>query len=563
MTPPTEADSRLLTAWSRDLSVCTAAELRERWSGTPAEAVDRLDPLGFEGRLRDHHFLYFLAERVFFDNPEGQSLLHPPLHRDIFCAGLEEYLLAPTGGDAGFMNIHSRETLKSTFHHGVGPLGMALRFKHLYGRDARQALIHQKEMQASLNLMRLKSKVINHPWLRHHWPEFCSAEDFGTKLYFNWPCKSNRGDQTEYSIFASGIGADYVGLHFDMMWFSDLVNIDHRFSKVLREDVAAKHDALMYTSTFKGGKKLYDGTPYHAMDQWNKMMRANLDGKVIYKLITNGAIDLDREDVPADDPVRLIYPNHLTYEVLENLRNQERARSGNDDFWWLQMQCQVRSSRMIAAQWDWVRHCKQEEVPPTTYRCIFVDPAWKGTENSGEGDDACVAVLAFERRGSLMFMYVLDGVCSNEMTDAEGRAVVFQFMKRYGVVDVAPEERGGKAFKQSLRNEAQTRGAWINVLDLKSQQTNKGQRITSFLGEAQAGRVFLCEEAEADFKEKFRDQFENFPQLDHDDVLDCVSYGRDSNVTERVVPMWNAHTGPWWEQHSEDTPDYATRYCLR
>ena len=217
---------------------------------------------------------------------------------------------------------------------------------------------------------------------------------------------------------------------------------------------------------------------------------------------------------------------------------------------------------MIAAQWEWVQHCKQEEVPHSTYRCIVVDPAWKGTDNAGEGDSAAIGVVAMEKRGTFVYRYVLDGLVSNELTDAEGRSAIFQFMKKYGVVDVGVEEFGGKSFKQSLRNEAQTRGVWINVLDdLKLQRTNKSQRIVNFLGEAQCGRVWLCEECDYDFKEKFEEQFRDFPQLEHEDVLDALAYSCDPALSGLVVPAWNENTLPWWQRKQEESLPRRTRYC--
>jgi hypothetical protein len=156
--------------------------------------------------------------------------------------------------------------------------------------------------------------------------------------------------------------------------------------------------------------------------------------------------------------------------------------------------------------------------------------------------------------------YILDGCISNSMTDAEGKNVIFAFMRQYGVVDVGVEEFGGKAFKQSLRNEAQTRGVWINVLDdLKSQRTAKGQRITNFLAECQNGRTWLAEECDTDFKEQFKDQFIDYPQLDHEDALDCVAYSCDPAVSSRIVPQWNTAT----VSPNASEPEFSrrTRYC--
>lgn len=552
MTEPRTAETELLKAWSRDLATCLAEEIPPRWSAPERSAIDKLDPLGFDGRLRDHSPLWFLASNIFFDNDPG--LLHAPLHRDVVCREFEDYIYRDGAADsAGLLLLIQRDSFKSTFSHGVLPLGFTLRMKHLYGEDARILLCHHKEAQASANLQRLKQKA-SHPWMKLTWPEFAieAGEDLGTKLAFNWPCKEV-GRTAESSIMASGMGGRMTGYHFSLRINDDIVTEEHRDSKVMRDEAFDKYTAMRFLRDTRKSWEVNTGTPYHPNDLWSKLIRANVEGKPLYKSRLIAAIG---------DDDRLSFPNRHTYDYLEKIRQEEISRSGNDDYFQLQMLCRYRSTRMIAADWNWMKFCKQEDVPASTYRCILVDPAWKGTENSGEGDSAAIAVLALERRGALVFRYILDGCISNTMTDAEGKAAIFSLMRRYGVTDVGVEEFGGKSFKQSLRNEAQTRGVWINVLDdLKSQRTAKGQRITNFLAECQSGRVWLAEECDADFKEQFRDQLTDFPQLDHEDALDCVAYSCDPAISARIVPRWNDATIPHWQQEQEETAPRRTRYC--
>src|SRR2546425_12461019 len=91
-----KAKAELLLRWARDLSTCTADEIRARWAD-PIEqkAVDALDPVGFAARLVNHNPIYFLAERCWFDNvADDPTYLYAPFHRDRVCGPILDYTLA-------------------------------------------------------------------------------------------------------------------------------------------------------------------------------------------------------------------------------------------------------------------------------------------------------------------------------------------------------------------------------------------------------------------------------------------------------------------------------------
>lgn len=553
------AEERLLREWARDLSTLTADEILPRWSDSARSAIDSLahqhNLAPFSEQLVNHNPLYYLAERVFFDN--DPALLYAPLHRDIVCKEFTDYCFGPPNTNiAGLLLLIQRDSFKSTFSHGVLPLGWGLRNWHLTKDIPPALLTHHKANQASDNLERLKTKML-HPWMKVVWPEFTTEnlKDCGTKYDFNWPCEAG-GRRSESSVMAAGMGARMTGYHFGLRINDDIVTEEHRDSKLLRDEAFEKYTAMRFLRDTRRSWEVNTGTPYHPNDLWSKLIKANVEGEALYRARLIGAIG---------DDDSLSFPTRHTREYLDRIRQEEYSRSGNDDYFQLQMLCRYRSTRMIAAQWEWVKHCKQEEVPPTAYRVITVDPAWKGTENSGEGDFASIQVWAMEKRGSMVYRYLIDGLHANDLTDAEGRHAIFEFMRKYGVVDVAPEEHGGKAFKQALRNEAQTRGTFINIIDLKTSSgrgaVSKSQRITTFLGECQLGRTFICEEVDFELKEHFKDEFENFPQVDHEDALDAAAYTNDPAISERIVPQWNDQTKPWWQRTEEPEQPRRTRYC--
>jgi hypothetical protein len=380
---------KLLKLWARDLSTLTAEEIRAKWGRSECEALNHAlqrarQPL-FEDQLVNHNPIYFLAERLYFDNVADQpEFLYPPLHRDGLSASLLEYLLSPVGQYSGHLTIIQRDSFKSTFHHGVGPWFVALRAWNTGKVLPRQLLCHQKEPQASANLMRMKDKARFHRWLRATWPEFCTTEDFGTKLKFNFPCRPENLGYSEHNIHAGGIQADYTGLHFDHVWFSDLENEDHINSKVVRDDVRQKYDSLMYIVDMKSGKKIHDGTPYHINGLW---MRFQRDKKL--HMFWQGA--------HLDDGT-LSHPHRHSEEVLKAIQQKELDTSGTDDLYWLQMECKPKHSRVIATDPAWIQFIDPQEISPESWRVITVDPAWKGTKNAGEGDSASIQVWGLEYR---------------------------------------------------------------------------------------------------------------------------------------------------------------------
>lgn len=549
-----EAD-KLLVDWSRDLSVCTEEELRDRWTGDELKAIDRLDPIGFEARVTDHSFIYYVAQRLFFaDVIDDPAFLYTPFHRDMICRPIERYALAPSRRDRILVLLAQRESFKSTFQHGATPVALTLRDYLINSRHARVCLQHQKLDLAQHNLVRVKERCFNSKWFEKVWWEFYSPNDLGTKDAFDWPCLPP-GKFSENSMQAASLDTDLTGKHFDWFLCSDLVTPEQRYSKTLRNQTLRKFSSVKYTLDTKNGRLMLDGTLYHPADLNSKQSTAKAkDGSLLHEVVKIGA-----GGKRAGKPLTL--PFRHSEEFLEADRADQIATTGTDDLWWLQMQNEIRASSTIATDMSWLRYCTQKDVGIDSWRVIVVDPAWKGTPNAGEGDSASIQVWALEKRGNLLLKFLMDGVHSNMMTDADGKAEIFRLARQYFVMDVAPEERGGYAFRQALSNEAATRGQFLNVIKLKSMQVNKAWRITSFLGDVQSGRVFICEECDPVLRLAFESQFESFPQCmdDEDDAIDCAAYTSDQAVAEAYMPKFNFAALP--PLHDQMMYQPRTKYC--
>ena len=548
--------------WARDLSTCTENELRTRWAEKDLiEAINILERSnfpqdGFERRVSGHNPLFYLAENLFFDNVRGDSdYLWAPFHVKNFCEPMLDFYGAPTNAYTGFLLLAQRDSFKSVFGHGVAPMFCTLRAWHLEGRYERLALIHQKFAQASINLNRLREKSLTHPWFREVWTPFCAEDKYGTQETFNWPVADQFMSQIgAVSVVAAGLTSDLTGYHFDDMFFSDLVVKEHSKSKIMRENTEMLYKGFKYTLDQKRGRKWHDGTRYHINDLWGKLLK---DERLRKVEISAGADPSSGLNLPP-----LSFPTRHSWEKLQIMRQEEIDQSGTDMMWWLQMQNMPRASSMLAADIKWFKEIKPSEIPGDCWRATFVDPAWKGTKNQGEGCNASIQSWAFWRVGNLVLQALLELTCSNEMTDADGRKEVIRHMRKWNIMDVAPEERGGKSFGTNLANDCVSIGLPLNIIELKSQQTGKEQRIASFLGTLQSGRVYIMKGCNA---KPLLDEVEDYPQTELKDNVDCAGYTADPAITEAYTPLFNTQrleeSRPWARQPERDFVPQLTRYC--
>ena len=559
--------AEFMRRWARDLSTCSEEELRFRWGSVEERgAVDRLDPLGFERRVRGHSWLYYLAERVFFDNVRGdRSYLDAGFHRDLICKPTETYLQSDGRAEPGLVCVAQRDSFKSSFFHGVLPVAFSLRRYNLFHEHARVCLVHEKELQASGSLVRIKQRTSGSDWFRDIWgadkdgPGFWCGEDIGTKTSFTWPCVPP-GLFQEPSLVAAGLGADLTGWHFDLVCYSDLVNKDHRWQRALRDAVQRDFSGMIHVRDTRRSWVTVDGTLYHPSDQNARLLAAkNGKGEPLYKTIVLGA-----GGKRAEKPLTL--PQRHSEAVLEARRLEIISTDGNDDMWWLQYQNIINSQRMMVASTSWIRHCNQRDIPTEGFLVLLVDPAWKGSWNYGKGDHAAGELWKCVRKGSLVHRYLVDGFYSNEMSADAGTREILRLCRKYGCMHVAPEERGGAGYRTQLRLDAVSAGLPIEVLNLKSMTRKKADRAASFISLLEAGLVWFCEEAEPGLVEALTQQISIFPACidDEDDAIDCAGYLNDPVVLDLYSNAFpEVDNSPWnriMRQRMEQMDAPVTRY---
>ena len=573
---------RLSVALSRDLCTMTADEIRSSWSQVERAAAEKIFRRPFDEFLVGHNPIYFFGQKVFFDN--DPSLLWPPLHRDRLCRALLDYELEEPGASAGLIILMQRDSFKSTFTHKVFPLHAQLRAKHLYGKDLRIAILHQIEGHASANFYSMKMKTVQHEWFKQVWKE-CSAEkDYGTQTEADLPWKST--PFSEPSFFATGLKSKKTGLHFDFMQFSDPVTEDDIKSHIVRSQGALNYDACKFMLDTKVGKRVIDGTRYHIRDLHGMNLETGQYRSLIVRAIEcsdggticahhkeHGGTCLDsflKASLEDCFPDGLSFPTRHTFKHERDIYD-ELQRKNMEWLWWLQQQNETRSASAITGDSRWFRHCALSDVSPSAWRAVLVDPAWKGTDNHGKGCDAAIEVWAFERKGTILVKTLLDGVVSNELDPDDGLHEIYRLAHKWGVIDVAPEERGHPGLTAAVQNKFTSGGRQVNIIKLKTTNQGKQGRMVTFLGEAKSGYIYIANSCPDIVENKLFEQTDDFPQCLEgiNDALDAAAYGCDPAVAESFVPMFNSEASnpmfsklPWWMQPKQQNDQgFGSRYC--
>lgn len=546
---------RIKIAFFRDLATRTEQEVAGLWAGAKLTALEKTNPGLFDGLIRDHNPIYFIARRVWFDNEDPKDpMLYPQFHRDQLCRALLDWELTERHNYAGMVLMAQRDSYKSTFAHGAYVHFRIWRAKYVEGRDLRYAIVHHSQDMIAEKVNLLKAKSIHSDFIRQVWNtdglRFAADEDWDNNKGFNWPCKT-KGIFKERSVSGFGMGSNRTGDHYDRVTFDDTVTDEHKESRRIREGAFSRYTSTLAMLDRRDGCHELIGTPYHAHDLYAKLEKAG---------------DYLSINIPAGG-------KHANKPLTIGLRGMQKHLDaklkihkalGEEWFYWAQYQIERRHDSQIATDPAWIKRITQEEFDErcgeTAIRVALVDPAWKGTKQSGEGDSAAIAMVALETVGVLTNIYILDGVHDNTLTAHDGIDTIFALMRKWGSSDVAPEEHGGYTFRGFLEEEANKRGIYLNIIELKTKNVGKKIRMVMFGKRAQGGGVYLVDSCNESFANAFLGQFEEFPQNDHDDALDAVAYSCDPAILEQYSAPFN-HRAAFRDESTYPVTEQLTRYC--
>lgn len=325
-----------------------------------------------------------------------------------------------------------------------------------------------------------------------------------------------RTGRKEASVSTSGLVSGMrTGGHYDLLVYDDVVTPE---SVTTPEQIQKTTDAWSMSlnlGTLTATKHWYIGTRYSMFDTYDYMLRL-------------GTIR-ERRHICHDANGK---PVLLPQEEYDKKKREMTSRD-----WASQMLQQPIGEGELLMDASWFNtYMRVPEIPMNIY--VFADTAQK----KGEGNDYTVfEVVGF---GADRRKYLLDMV-RDKLKQSERAAKMFGLVEKWSPLIVFYEENAAPDDEEYMAKLMETRGRFsLKMFRRKPSDGSKRQHIESLEPEFREGLWWFPSSLKyqqydgsvRDLTQDFlRDEFLTYPQVAHDDMLDCLSNATAYN--EDVTPF--------------------------
>lgn len=337
-------------------------------------------------------------------------------------------------------------------------------------------------------------------------------------------------------ILAAGITGSLRGINFDD-YRPDLIIVDDpqtdemAASREQRESIknlllGAVRNSLAPAVDEPNAKLIMAVTPQHPEDVALTAMRSSSWTTLISPCWTADTMHLG-----VDQQVSVWEDRFPT----EDLRKQklEMIQENKLSVFAREMECRIVSPETSSFKAAWLQFY---ERPPAISNCVLaIDPVPPPSEvQIAKGlvgkDFECQAVWG---RANGQY-YLMDYVINRGHEPSWSVAKCFELARRYRVFKIVVESTAyQRTLKWMIEKEMQRRGIYYPVVDYKDRRA-KFARITGTLSPlATQGLLWVNP-----LQSEFISQFENYPNVDHDDILDACSIA----LSELVNPFLEAES---------------------
>ena len=559
ITPKTEADKVALIV-ERDLCTLTGSRLLAKYDKPDyRDAFFTVTGKQVADYAPAHNPFWHYLNKVWFDEPEGQALLYPPRHRDELAAGFLKLATGELDGYDGFHYQYPRRGIKTTtmeaFADWVGKF-----HKVADGMDVTLLYTHNSDQQAKSRLETIKNKNRHHRYIQTVFPDFAiPSGEYGTKEEWSWPCRQSAGSVAEASMTAMSAASKKAGRGYNYVMIDDWEDEESRNSPIIRSGLADNYDQLRKLKAVPFTREAIQGTPYHTHSMYKPMAESKRpNGTPRYYVI----------HVPAADEnfTKTNFPTipSLTLEGLAKERANEMSRRGNDDFFWLQYMLKPNLSRTQAMSFAWFQRMPMAEWQQLRrlphFKAIFVDSAWKGSEDQQGGCYTAIGAVAIFQVGPDYRRVLLDLTMSNRMGSDEGAYEMCRMMRVWQTPYWACEQISDKPMVGMMKEVARhvVPPVYPFWLDLKGwSRKAKEARIATLAGSARTGNVAYLESIDPAALKLFADEADTYPEDLHRDGLDMLANSFADSIVSAWIPVGMAQA-EWKDPNAEPVAEPAT-----
>lgn len=217
-----------------------------------------------------------------------------------------------------------------------------------------------------------------------------------------------------------------------------------------------------------------------------------------------------------DDKGRSRWPTRFTQKSLQAEKEAHIARN-QLSLWMREMECKVTAPELSTFRAEWLQHWDLLPDRLTTY--LAIDPAPPLSESARtkgrDTDPQVVAVVGFHRGNCYVLEYSMARDQEPEQLAAEFFRLAAKWKVRMCGVESIAYQRSLAYF---LREKMRQVGRHYYIHEIDDRRKKRDRIIQSFLGRASNGTLFV-HPSHTDFIQQFCD----YPDVSHDDVLDAVA----------------------------------------
>lgn len=202
----------------------------------------------------------------------------------------------------------------------------------------------------------------------------------------------------------------------------------------------------------------------------------------------------------------------------EDLVEDKESFAGRNQLhlWYREMECRITAPALASFRKTWLNFYTVN--PPQPYVIISVDPTpppREGEKPSKKVDDAVIMATAFYGGNA----YVLEYYLAKSPNPLEFIYEIFNFVRRWHPRKVCVETiLFQRVMAFILRQEMQKQNTYFRIEEIEDKRKKKTRIEQAITNRASNGGLYVRPD-----QTELIDQFSNYPNVNHDDILDALS----------------------------------------
>lgn len=339
----------------------------------------------------------------------------------------------------------------------------------------------------------------------------------------------NLNDQRPIYVLGMGITGNVRGVNFDdyrpdLIYCDDILTDDNAATKEQREKIqdlvlGAIKQSLAPRSEEPNAKMVLAQTPHHIGDISDI---ASKDSD--WNTVDMPCWTLDTLHKPVDEQISAWEERHPTAALRAEKKKAIATRKYS--LFAREKECRLVTAEDSAFNVTWLR--VRKERPKPMYCVLAIDPVPPPSERQLERDlkdkDFEVQMVVGRLNGEYHVLdYVMNQGHQPNWSATTALSLALQWRVSQIVIESIAYQR---SLKYIIEQEMKRRGIFFVINEAEGSSVNKYKRITNVIsGPASQGRLWIGENMS-----ELELQFQTYPKVDHDDVLDALSMGMQKLV---------------------------------